>query len=100
MFPEHTISKSSKKLYKLNELATGSFVALGQNIDLARLRLPMYFLLEAPTKWLPPEPIVLRWSGWLERRRSTSAGRSRRAIISACFMGRQTLEEYWPRIVR
>src|ERR1700682_1570944 len=33
-----------EKLYKRNELANGSFVALGQKIDLSRLRLPMYLL--------------------------------------------------------
>src|SRR6476620_5194672 len=31
-----------EKLYKRNELAAGSFVALGQRIDLTRLRLPIY----------------------------------------------------------
>ena len=33
-----------EKLYKRNELATGGFVALGQRIDLSRLRLPIYLL--------------------------------------------------------
>ena len=35
-----------EKLYKRNELASGSFVALGQKIDLSRLQLPMYLLKE------------------------------------------------------
>ena len=33
-----------EKLYKRNELATGSFFALGQRIELSRLRLPIYLL--------------------------------------------------------
>ena len=34
-----------EKLHRRNELAGGSFVALGQKIDLSRLRLPMYLLV-------------------------------------------------------
>src|SRR5712692_7871232 len=33
-----------EKLYRRNELASGGLVALGQRIDLSRLRLPMYLL--------------------------------------------------------
>src|SRR5882757_523220 len=33
-----------EKLYKRNELAAGSFVALGEKINLSRLRLPIYLL--------------------------------------------------------
>src|SRR5947209_6017292 len=33
-----------ERLYRRNELATGSFVALGQTIDLSRIRTPMYLL--------------------------------------------------------
>jgi hypothetical protein len=62
-------------------LTTGSYVALGQKIDLSRLRLPMYLLAgSAPTKWLPRNNCS-QWSGWYERSRSISAARSPRAII-------------------
>src|SRR6267154_6003283 len=46
-----------EKLYKLNELATGSFVALGQKIDLARLRLPMYLLAGSVDEVVTPEQL-------------------------------------------
>jgi Poly(3-hydroxyalkanoate) synthetase len=52
-----------EKLYKRNELASGSFVALGQKIDLSRLRFQCIFLLGAPTKWLLRNN-CLQWSGW------------------------------------
>jgi poly(3-hydroxyalkanoate) synthetase len=87
-----------EKLYKRNELATGCFVALGQRIDLSRLRLPMYLLAGsddevvtseqlfavAPLVGTPPEQLVK------EVTRSNHLG---------LFMGKRTLEEYWPRIV-
>jgi hypothetical protein len=86
-----------EKLYKRNELATGCFVALGQRIDLSRLRLPMYLLAGSDDEVVtseqfcggaaggtPPEQLVK------EVTRSNHLG---------LFMGKRTLEEYWPRIV-
>ncbi|HTF73871.1 MAG TPA: alpha/beta fold hydrolase [Bradyrhizobium sp.] len=88
-----------EKLYKLNELATGSFVALGQNIDLARLRLPMYLLAGSADEVVTPEQLFA-----VERLVGTPPQYLRREVAPCnhlgLFMGRQTLEEYWPRIVR
>jgi poly(3-hydroxybutyrate) depolymerase len=88
-----------EKLYKRNELANGSFVALGQKIDLSRLRLPMYLLAGSadevvdPEQWLAVERLVGTQSEYLPHE------------VAPCnhlglFMGKRTLEEYWPRTVR
>src|SRR6266446_6353609 len=44
-----------EKLYKRNELAAGSFVALGETINLSRLRLPMYLLAASADEVVAPE---------------------------------------------
>lgn len=86
-----------EKLYKRNELATGGFVALGQRIDLSRLRLPIYLLagnaddvvtaeqLFAVARLVGTQPEYLR----MEVAPSNHLG---------LFMGKRTLEEYWPGI--
>jgi len=88
-----------EKLYKRNELARGSFVALGQKIDLSRLRLPMYLLAGSADDVVAPEQLLA-----VERLVATQPEDLRHEIAPCnhlgLFMGRQTLEEYWPRIVR
>src|SRR5713226_5379514 len=46
------------KLYKRNELASGGFIALGQKIDLSRLRLPMYLLAGSADEVVAPEQLL------------------------------------------
>ena len=70
-----------EKFYKRNELAAGSFVALGQRIDLSRLRLPIYLLAASADEVVAPEQL-LAVERLVERRRSISVTRSRPAIIS------------------
>jgi poly(3-hydroxybutyrate) depolymerase len=88
-----------EKLYRRNELAGGGLVALGQKIDLSRLRLPMYLLAGSDDDVVAPEQLLA-----LERLAGTPPENVRRDIAPcnhlALFMGRRTLEEYWPRIVR
>ncbi len=88
-----------EKLYKRNELATGSFVALGQKIDLSRLRLPMYLLAGSADEVVAPEQLLA-----VERLVGTPPEHLRHEIAPSnhlgLFMGKRTLEEYWPRIVR
>jgi poly(3-hydroxybutyrate) depolymerase len=88
-----------EKLYKRNELASGSFVALGQKIDLSRLRLPMYLLAGSADEVVAPEQLLA-----VERLVGTQPEYLRHEVAPcnhlALFMGKQTLEEYWPRIVR
>src|SRR6478609_2442428 len=88
-----------EKLYKRNELANGSFVALGQKIDLSRLRLPMYLLAGSTDEAVAPEQLLA-----VERLVGTPP-ENRRHEVAPCnhlglFMGKRTLEEYWPRIAR
>ena len=88
-----------EKLYRRNELADGSFVALGQKIDLSRLRLPMYLLAGSADEVVAPEQLLA-----VERLVGTPP-EYRRHEVAPCnhlglFMGKRTLEEYWPRIVR
>src|SRR6266699_627062 len=47
-----------EKLYKRNELASRSFVALGEKIDLSRLRLPMYLLAGSADEVVTPEQLL------------------------------------------
>ena len=89
----------TEKLYKRNELARGSFVALGQKIDLSRLRLPMYLLAGSADEVVAPEHLLA-----VERLVGTQPEYVRHEVAPCnhlgLFMGRRTLEEYWPRIVR
>src|ERR1700726_3028593 len=87
-----------EKLYKRNELARGSFVALGQTIDLSRLLLPMYLLAGSADEVVAPEQLLAA-----ERLVGTPPEYLRQEVAPCnhlgLFMGRRTLEEYWPRIV-
>src|SRR5712672_759666 len=88
-----------EKLYKRNELAGGSFVALGQKIDLSQLRLPMYLLAGSADEVVAPEQLLA-----VERLVGTQPEYLRHAVVPCnhlgLFMGKRTLEEYWPGIVR
>jgi poly(3-hydroxybutyrate) depolymerase len=88
-----------EKFYKRNELATGNFVALGQKVDLSRLRLPMYLLAGSADEVVAPEQLLA-----VERLVGTQPDDLRHEVAPCdhlgLFMGKRTLEEYWPRIVR
>jgi poly(3-hydroxybutyrate) depolymerase len=88
-----------EKLYKRNELANGSFVALGQKLDLARMRAPLYLLaarddeLVAPAQLFAAESLV------------GTAPHELRKVTAPCrhlglFMGKRILQEVWPGAVR
>jgi len=88
-----------EKLYRRNELATGSLVALGQKIDLSRLRLPMFLLAGSADEVVAPEQLLA-----VERLVGTPPEYIRHEVAPCnhlgLFMGRRTLEENWPKIVR
>ena len=80
-----------EKLYKRNELAAGSFVALGQKIDLSQLRHPMYLLAGSDDEVVAPEQLLAT-----ERLVGTRPEHLRHAIAPSnhlgLFMGKRTLE--------
>jgi poly(3-hydroxybutyrate) depolymerase len=88
-----------EKIYKRNELAAGDFVALGQRINLSRLRLPIYLLAGSADEVVAPEQLLA-----LERLVGTPREHLRREVAPSnhlgLFMGERTLMEYWPGIVR
>jgi len=88
-----------EKFYKRNELAAGSFVALGQKIELSRLRLPIYLLAGSVDEVVAPEQLLA-----VERLVGTRPEHLRHEVAPSnhlgLFMGKRTLEEYWPGIVR
>jgi poly(3-hydroxyalkanoate) synthetase len=87
-----------EKLYKRNELASGNFVALGQKIDLSRIGLPIYLLSGSADAVVAPEQLLA-----VERLVGTPPEHLRHDVAPCdhlgLFMGKETLEEYWPRIV-
>jgi poly(3-hydroxybutyrate) depolymerase len=87
-----------EKLYKNNELATCNFTALGQRIELAALKLPMFLLaarddeLVAPPQLFAAEHLV------------GTPPQQRRKMTAPCrhlglFMGQRVLRDVWPEIV-
>jgi poly(3-hydroxybutyrate) depolymerase len=88
-----------EKLYKANQLASGSFVALGQQIELSRLRLPMYLLAGSADEVVAPEQLLA------VQQLTGTRPEYLRHDVAPCnhlglFMGKQTLEQYWPKIAR
>jgi poly(3-hydroxyalkanoate) synthetase len=88
-----------EKLYKGNELGNGSFVALGQKIDLMRLRLPIYLLAGDADEVVAPQQLFA-----LTRLVETPPENLRFEFAPSdhlgLFMGKRVLEEHWPKIAR
>ncbi len=86
-----------EKLYKRNELARGKFVALGQRIDLAKIKAPVFLLaasedeLVAPLQLFAAEHLVGSHPG--DIRKETASCRH-----VGLFMGKLVLERIWPEI--
>ncbi len=88
-----------ERLYKRNEIAAGEFVALGEPVDLANVRVPVFLLaarndeLVAPAQLFATENLV------------STPPRAIQKALAPCnhgglFMGRTILADYWPRIAR
>ena len=88
-----------EKLYKRNELATGSFVALGKQIELAKVQAPIFLLAARDVELVAPPQLFAA-----ERLVGTQPRNLRTAIVPGrhlgLFMGKTVLEEVWPKIVR
>jgi len=87
------------KLYKRNELTTGRFVALGKRVDLATVKAPIFMLAGRDDELVAPAQLFAA-----ERLVGTATADIRKAIVPCChvalFMGRATLKDMWPGIVR
>ncbi len=86
-----------EKLYKHNELATGHFVALGERIELSRLRLPMYLLAGDADDVVTAEQLFAV-ARLVETQPEYLCQQVAPSNHLGLFMGKRTLEEYWPRI--
>jgi poly(3-hydroxyalkanoate) synthetase len=88
-----------ERLYKRNELATGNFVALGQTIDLANVRAPVFLLAARDDELVAPAQLFAT-----ERLINTPPHKIRKDMVPCrhvgLFMGRAVLNKSWPRIVR
>ncbi len=86
-----------EKLYKRNEIATGQFVALGQHIDLAKVRTPLFLLAARDDELVAPAQLFA-----VERLVGTPPRAIRKAMApcghGGLFMGSKVLAEYWPMI--
>jgi poly(3-hydroxybutyrate) depolymerase len=87
-----------EKLYKKNQIATGQFVALGEKVDLANMRAPVYLLAASEDELVAPAQLFAT-----EHRVGTPARDIRKATApcrhAGLFMGKTILGNYWPRIV-
>lgn len=88
-----------ERLYKRNELAAGKFIALGRQVDLARMRAPVFMLAARDDELVAPPQLFA-----VERLIGTPAHNLRKATAPCrhvgLFMGERTLEEIWPKIAR
>ncbi len=86
------------KLYKRNDLAGGRFVALGERIDLKRVRAPLFLLaarddeVVAPAQLFAAEHLV----GTSDRVQKAMAPCRHVGL----FVGKTALDEFWPKVVR
>jgi poly(3-hydroxyalkanoate) synthetase len=87
-----------ERIYKRNELASGSFVALGQTIDLATLKVPLYLIAARDDELVAPQQVFAT-----ERLVGTAPQDIRKATAPCrhlgLFMGRNALRDIWPRVV-
>ncbi len=88
-----------EKLYRRNELAAGKFVALGQRVDLKSVAPPIYLLAARDDELVAPPQLFAA-----EHLVATPPHQVRKAVASghhvSLFMGKSTLEGFWPGIVR
>ena len=88
-----------ERLYKRNEIAAGEFVALGEPVDLGKLRIPIYLLAARDDELIAPAQLFAT-----EHLVGTPAYAIRKELApcshGGLFVGKTTLGEYWPRIAR
>jgi poly(3-hydroxyalkanoate) synthetase len=87
-----------EKLYKRNEIAAGTFAALGRPIDLKRIEAPLFLLAARHDELVTPPQLFA-----VERLVGTPSHDIRK-LTADCrhlglFMGKRILREIWPEIV-
>jgi len=88
-----------ERLYKRNELASGNFVALGQRIDLATLKIPLFLLAARDDELVAPQQL------FAAEHLVGTAPRDLRKATAPCrhlglFVGKDVLRGIWPGVVR
>ncbi len=86
-------------LFKENRIAQARFTALGRTVDLAEVRLPMFLLAAGADELVAPEQL------FAAARLVGTPARDIETATEPCphlglFMGANTLQRAWPRIVR
>ena len=87
------------QIFKENRLAKGRFVGLGRKLKLGDITCPLYLLAGESDDITTPEQVLNA-----EQYVGTPSGRIQKATAPGghigLFMGRRTLEQYWPAIAR
>jgi len=96
--PGRYFLETVEKLYKRNEIAAGTFAALGQPIDLKKMNAPLFLVAARDDELVTPPQLFA-----VERLVGTASGNIRK-VIADCrhlglFMGKRALREVWPPIV-
>lgn len=84
-------------IFRENRLATGCFMALGRQVHLDQVKMPIFLLVGAHDKVVPANQALATAAllgtpaGWIERVISPSTH-------LGLFIGSRTLASYWPRV--
>jgi poly(3-hydroxybutyrate) depolymerase len=88
-----------ERLFKENQLAAGRFVALGQRVDVARVRAPVFLLAARDDEIVAPEQVFA--TEYLARSRPRKLCKATAAAGHlGLFLGRGVLSDEWTRIAR
>lgn len=96
--PGRYFLETVEKLYKRNEIATGTFAALGRSIDLKKIKAPLFLLAAQHDELVTPPQLFA-----VERLVGTSP-RDIRKVTGDCrhlglFMSQRILRDLWPDII-
>ncbi|MGN6748450.1 MAG: alpha/beta fold hydrolase [Xanthobacteraceae bacterium] len=96
--PGRYFLETVEKLYKRNEIAAGTFEALGQSIDLKEIKAPLFLLAARDDELVTPPQL------FAAEQLVGTASRDIRKVTADCrhlglFMGKRALCEAWPQIV-
>jgi poly-beta-hydroxyalkanoate depolymerase len=96
--PGRYFLETVEKLYKRNEIAAGTFEALGKPIDLKKIKAPLFLLAARHDELVTPPQLFA-----VERLIGTPPHEIRKLTANCrhlgLFMGKRILREMWPDIV-